>query len=127
MIRVAEAPKLIRKLARTHEYQLLYNNAKELGFSVFRNNRDFSTVQSQFLSSLNLHATICMDIYLNEVTDIVLEDEIYEDAYLYYKQKTKDKEKTQNMPNEYKKSSMSGPIQRVSRVKSQWQFRRRKK
>lgn len=46
-----------------------------------------------FYSSLNL------DVAIGDVTDIVFEDELYEEAYMYYKQKV-DKKKVMERPKQ---------------------------
>ena len=53
-----------------------------------------------------------MDIYLNEVDERVLQNEIYEDAYLYYKSKKRKDEKKITKPEE------------APKVTSQWIFKK---
>ena len=109
----------VRKLAKTHDYQSLYVNAKELGFKIFKNRRDLSSIQIHFLGFLNLYATICMDVYLKEVDEIVLDNEIYEDAYLYYKQKMNKKD---SEPVPAVKPTKA--VESVKTLKSTWQFKK---
>ena len=118
------ALKYARRLAKTHEYQTIFNGAKEYGFKIFENNRDFSAIQFHFLGFLNFYATISMDIYLNEIDERVFNNEIYEDAYMFYKEKERIRKKNKEDKSEninYSKSN--NPIEKVSRVKSQWKFR----
>ncbi len=125
MIIIQDIERLVRKIAKTHEAQTLYVNSKELPIKFFVNDYDLSTPQIHFLNYLNFYASISMDIYLNEIDEIVLENEIYEDAYMYYKQQEKKREvKEQTMPLHQPTSNSA--ISKVSRVKSQWQFRRPK-
>ena len=115
-----EALSVVRKLAKTHDYQVLYVNAKELNFQIFKNKRDFSSIQISLLGFLNLYSTICMDVYLKEVDEIVLDNEIYEDAYLYYKQKLNKKDSEPITPIKSNKT-----IERVKQIKSTLQYKRK--
>ena len=79
--------KIVRELAKSHYWQTVYNNAKELGLKLFKNDTDFTSLQIMFLNYLNFYGVINMDIALNEVSDKVLDNFIYEDAYMYYRTK----------------------------------------
>lgn len=115
-----EALKISRNLAKSNEYQLLYSAAKELNLELFKNKGDLSLLQLQFLSFLNFYATLYMDIYLNEVDEIVLTNFIYEDAYTYYKEKQRKKETSiSNIQPDPNKS-----VDKIQQTKSQWRFRR---
>lgn len=86
--------KCIRRLAKNSYYQSLYSLSKEIpGLKIFKNNIDFTAIQMLFLRYLNFYSQIFMDISLGDVSNVVLDNEIYEDAYMYYKSK-KDKIKT---------------------------------
>ena len=86
---------LLRKLAKSNKYQLLYTQYKESGMSIFTNISDYTEMQVIFMSWLSFYSGLYTDVYMNEVDEIVLTDEIYEDAYSYYKNKTKNKKNTQ--------------------------------
>jgi len=83
---------VLRKLAKTDYYQSMYASAKELGLQLFDNSTDLTKVQLWFLSYMSMYNSINMDIALGEISDRVLENEVYEDAYMVYKKKqfTKD-------------------------------------
>ena len=119
--------KKARKLAKTHEYQLLYTGAKEYGFKIFENDRDFSAIQQYFLGFLNFYATISLDIYLGEIDERVLENEVYEDAYSYYKSKDRDRKRreAENKQINHSNSSSKG-IEKLNQTQSTWKFRRPK-
>lgn len=85
--------KTIRKLAKTNYYQSLYSNAKEIGLKLFRNEVDYSKNQVMFLQYLSFYNNLNMDIYMKEVDKIVLENDIYEDAWTFYKNKQAEKDK----------------------------------
>lgn len=93
-MRIEEIYKTLRKIAKFPYYQNFYVHGKELGFRLFKNNREFTNIQMDFLSFLNMYSTLNMDIYLGDIDERVLENEIYEDSYLYYKRKKNEKIET---------------------------------
>ena len=86
--------KVLRMLAKKNYYQSLFSLAKEIKLGLFENDRDLSTMQMTFLHLLSMYSSINLDVAIGDVNKIVLEDETYEDAYMYYKnnKKVKDKE-----------------------------------
>ena len=89
--------RLLRKLAKEGKYQILYSQYKEAGVRIFKNDTNFTDFQIAFLQYLSFYAGLHMAIYMDEVSDIVLDNDIYEDAYSYYKNNSKKKErKAQN-------------------------------
>jgi hypothetical protein len=119
LLRTLDAIKLVRKLAKNYDYQFLFTHSKEFQFKFFQNETDLSTIQFHFLRFLNFYSTLYTDIYLKEVDEIVLKNEIYEDAYMYYKQKNK-KDKLNTHSSHINKS-----VDKISEEKSQWNFRKR--
>ena len=113
--------KQVRALAKTSYWQTVYSSSKELGFQLFDNKNKFSDLQLLFLNYLGFYATINMDIALGDVTDIVLEDELYEDAYITYKQKVDKKKMTE-------RSNPQAPRhQETQTPQTNWVFRKPKK
>lgn len=110
--------KIIRSLAKSNEYQTLYSGAKEIGLKMFKNDFDYSDLQIIFLNYISFYSSLYIDIYLKEIDEKVLDNEIYEDAYSYYKSKKSNK-KDEDIHNRNKK------IVKEQEVKSQWHFRRR--
>lgn len=84
--------KKIRQIAKTNKYQMRYSLAKELQFKLFQNDSELSHLQLIFLNHLIFYSNIYMDIALKEVDEIVTTNEIYEDAWMYYKHNKKPKE-----------------------------------
>ena len=83
----------IRKLAKETKMLNLFSASKEMnGIKIFHNETDFSRIQELFISYLYFYSNINMDINLDKVSDKVLENEIYEDAYYRWKLKNKNKE-----------------------------------
>lgn len=81
--------KVIREIAKTSKYQTLYTHIKEGGFPLFKNNSDYTENQILFLNYLNFYYNLYTDIALDYVIEKVLDDTIYEDAYMIYKRKKK--------------------------------------
>jgi len=97
---------VMRKMAKSNKYQLLYNQYKETGIRIFENEHYLTDFQITFLQYLTFYSSLYSDIYMGEVSDIVLEDDIYEEAYVYYKQKA-GKEKSKERKKAYRTSSKS--------------------
>jgi len=85
---------ILRKLARSTKYQLLYNRAKEMtGICLFKNITDFSDIQILFLYWLEVYSSLYLDLACKEdyISEKVIEDNIRTDAYLMWKHQKKDK------------------------------------
>lgn len=102
----------LRKLAKSNHYQTLYSCAKELNIRLFDNDTDLSDVQMMFITYLNIYEHLAMDLTMGDVTNIVLECFIYEDAYLYYK--TNKTKKNTNLKGKNKEETVVG---------SKWTFK----
>ena len=83
--------RILRKMAKTNKYQTLYANSKEGCVILFKNIAAYTDLQIAFLQYLSFYNSLNIDIYMNEVDEIVLDNDIYEDAYSYYKNKVKKK------------------------------------
>lgn len=82
----------LRKLAKSIISQNLFTAAKDIGnIKLFNNCADFSKIQQEYLSYLYTYNNIYQEIYSKEVSEKVLDEDIYTDAFLYYKSKKKDK------------------------------------
>ena len=88
---------ILRKLAKTNKYQTLYAQSKEGCVNLFKNISDYTDLQVAFLQYLSFYASLNLDIYLDEIDKIILEDEIYEDAYQTYKNKNKKNQPKQKL------------------------------
>lgn len=115
----------IRKLAKGDEWQNLYVMAREIGsIKLFDNINDFSYIQNVFLRYLNFYYSIYSDIALGDVGEVVLEDFIYEEAYMMYKNR-KDKEKFRNVQShQYSKPKDEREINSLHTTK--WIFKNKK-
>lgn len=86
---------LIRKLAKSNYYQSLFSYSKENGVKLFKNDMELTEIQIMFLRYLSFYSSIFMDLALGDIDNRVLENDIYEDAYVMYRNK--------NMTNKEKK------------------------
>ena len=109
--------KTLRKLAKSQYWQTIYSQAKEIRLKIFKNNVNYTYLQVMFLSYLNFYNSLFLDIALDEVDEIVLRNEIFEDAYMYYKNKSKNKYKI----NKDKKENS------VPTISTIWDFKTKKK
>ena len=89
-----ELEQIIRKLAKSDKYQAIYNS-KEAGLRLFDNVTDISYAQQLFMSFVGMYSSLNTDIFLGDISDKVLENNIYEDSYLLYKSKEHQKKKVE--------------------------------
>ena len=93
--------KLLKNLAKSDKYQILYNRAKDLGtISLFKNQFDFTKIQIFFLYYLELYASLYRDLSSHEpyISQEVIDDDIRCEAYVFWRsvkkyQEEKDKSK----------------------------------
>jgi len=86
---------MIRQLAKSDKYRNLFYASKELsGINLFKNFSRHTKIQVIFLQYLFFYDILMRDIAMEEVSEDVLKNDIYEDAYYYYKSKTKNKPKS---------------------------------
>jgi len=91
---------ILRKLAKTNKWQTLYAQSKEGCVNLFINIAAYTDLQVAFLQYCSFYNSLHTDIYMDEVSDIVLENEIYEDAYQTYKNKVKKNKHKMTTPQE---------------------------
>jgi len=118
--------KSIRLLAKSDKYQTLYFLFKEGNISLFENKSNYTDNQIIFLNYLGFYSSLYTDIYLKEVNEIVLEDFIYEDAYMHYKRKNKDKEEKATERND-QKDNINTNTNNSSTTNTTWVFKKPKK
>jgi hypothetical protein len=79
--------KIIRNLAKKTEIINLFVASKDLnGINLFKNNIDFSKIQRLFLSYLYFYYDIYNDIASKKINKSIIKDNIYEDAYMLWKE-----------------------------------------
>ena len=106
----------MRDLAKSNYYQTLYLQAKEMNISLFKNDRDFTDLQVAFLNDLSFYSNLYMDLAMGEITEIIFQDPIYEDAYQQYKinKQRKDTEKANEQRNKHEQSNPSGRNKKIT-------------
>ncbi len=116
--------KRVRQLAKTPYWQSVYGACKEVNFHLFENTSNYSDLQILFLNYIGFYSVLNLDVAMGEVTDIVLEDDIYEESYMHYKNRV-DKKKIADRP---KQQQTSQPV-RKEEVPPQvnWVFKKPKK
>jgi hypothetical protein len=83
-----EFDKTIRKLAKRNDMLNQFVASKEInGIKFFSNETNFSQLQHSFLSYLYFYYNLYQDIFAKKVSEKVTENEVYENAYAYYKSK----------------------------------------
>ena len=101
MFSFTEVDHTIRALAKTDYWQGLYAQSKEVsGIQLFQNQSNFTTYQMSFLANLSFYSGLYMDIAMGEVSNLVTDNELYEDCYWYFKsQERKSKMKIAGIPS----------------------------
>jgi len=88
---------LLRKLAKKSKFQNLFLICKELnGFKLFKNERELTQLQEIFLNYLYLYNSINQSIGIDKISKHVLDNELYEDCYLLWRNSNHKKEETNN-------------------------------
>ncbi len=93
---------LLRKIARSHQWQSLYVRCKDMGsLKLFGNDSDLSEIQRHFLMWLEIYNSLYMDLRMEEdyISEDVIEDDIRCEAYLLYKSKKKGMKKDEKKSN----------------------------
>ena len=97
----------LRNLAKGDFYQTLFSLGKELhSIQLFNNVTDFSSIQISFLRYLSYYSSIYLDIAVGDVDEIVLDNPIYTDSYIMYKNLT-DKKKIKSNDKDEKTGNKS--------------------
>lgn len=89
---------IIRKLAKSNRYQTLFVLTKESGLPIFENIINHTEYQILFLNYLNFYYSLYTEVAMNDIPMYIFKDEIYEDAYMFYKRKEKVKDMSGTIP-----------------------------
>ena len=90
--------KILKRLAKSNKYQMLYHRAKDLNYiRLFKNELDFTEAQITFLYYLELYSMLYQDLHDEElyISEEVIDDDFLTEAYLIWKNKYKKKEEKQ--------------------------------
>lgn len=99
--------KLLKKLARSNRWQILYNRAKELGsLRLFKNDMDLTNIQIWMLYFLEMFSSLYTDLAMNEkyISESVIEDDLRCEAYLLYRKEKSKKEKNKKFTDKENKT-----------------------
>ncbi len=115
--------KTVRELAKGSYYQAVYKQAKEINIKLFENDTEFTDIQIHFMTFLSFYSNLYTDCAMGEVSELVLEDDIYADAYFAYKIKslkgTMDKISVPPLPQK------RNPLEYTEKIgESSWVFRK---
>jgi hypothetical protein len=92
----------LRKLAKRNESLNFFHAIKDgFNFKLFNNEKDLSKLQDTFLSYLYFYYSLNNDIATKKVSDKVLTNEIFEDAYAYYRNNVKEDNKESNTQRQF--------------------------
>lgn len=118
---------IIRKLAKRNKYQTIFSLSKEGSITLFKNKFEYTDIQITFLNYLLFYSNLYTDIAMDYVDQRVLENNEYEDAYSYYKLKTRGNlnKNTQPIPANSAKKQSKGKDSMVSN--STWVFKSKTK
>lgn len=109
--------RILRKVARSTKWQLLYNKAKELAGSIklFNNVLDLTKEQIWLLYYCELYSSLYTDIATNEsyISEDVIVDDLRTDAYVLYRNEKRKKEFKNRLDNKNQESKSTGGIPRV--------------
>lgn len=89
--------KTIRKLAKSNKFQTIYMMAKEGSVPLFCNIGNYTNLQILLLNYLSFYNNIYTDVAMDYVIEEVLDNEIYEDAYMYYRNKSRTSDFVKNV------------------------------
>ena len=102
--------KLIRQLARSSQWQTLYQHTKEIAsLQLFRNSSELTKIQLDFLQWLSLYYSLYQDLAMDKpyLSKAVIEDDIRTEAYLFLKSKEGSKKDTKKGKKEIDTSAGS--------------------
>jgi len=88
---------ILRKLARSSKYQMIFTGMKELnGIKMFRNEIDFTGIQLLFLRWASVYHSLYTDLAMEKsyISEAVIQDDIRTEAYLLYRREHKDDRQT---------------------------------
>ena len=118
--------RLIRILSKSNYFQTIYSQEKNLGIYLFKNRTELLYIQIIFLNYLAFYSALYFDYSMVDADDMVFEDFIYEDSYMFFRRKDKNKTKDNSLgankiPKQNKKQNTRQEKEQVTT--SQWVFK----
>lgn len=114
---------LVRKLAKGSDWQTLYSMSKDGTIKLFSNDYDLTLLQINFIRYLNFYSSLYLDIALNDVNEDVLKDDLYEDAYMMFKNSKKNRE---TINTDFRPTNTREPNKSQRKSSSSWIFKKSK-
>jgi hypothetical protein len=88
----------LRKLAKSIRYQNIFLATKEQsGIQLFKNISEFTEIQEIFLSLLYTYDLINKDIMIDNISKKTIENDLYTDSYMIWRNKNKNKKETKDI------------------------------
>jgi len=115
--------KCLRALAKSNKYQTIFCNERPLGLKLFVNDVDFTSIQISFLNWLSFYYSLAFDFSMGDVGEVVFKDDIYADAYSYYKNKKRNEKKNKNKTNAQENNNNIPHQGKNVENKRQWVFK----
>ena len=87
---------IIRKIAKSYRWQVIYQRSKEIGsFQLFDNNKDLTRIQTIMLHYLELYNGLYTDLAMGEdfISQEIIDDSLRTDAYLLYRDRKRKEER----------------------------------
>jgi hypothetical protein len=109
-------------MAKSNKYQTIFCNERPLGLKLFANDVDFTSIQISFLNWLSFYYSLAFDFSMGDVGEIVFKDDIYADAYSYYKNKKRNDGKKNKTKNDAENNNIPHQGKNVEN-KRQWVFK----
>ena len=102
----------LKKIAKSDQWQILYNRAKEIGtLKLFDNDSDLSGIQINFLYLLQMYNVLYQDLAEDRdyISQEVIEDDIRTEAYLLLRQELRKKKDNKNYSKKEVSTSKDTP------------------
>lgn len=122
--------KIVRNLAKSYKYQAL-SSGGETPLNCFINKNDFTFYQLYLISYIKFYSALLTDVNEEEVDEIVLSDNVYEDAYMYWRGKYKYKKLKEDMDKKFQpqinRPGKQVPVKETQKISGfKWDFRNKK-
>ncbi len=104
---------VLKKIAKSDYWQVIYNRAKEIGtLKLFNNDSDLSGIQVFFLYLLQMYNILYQDLAEKRdyISEEVIEDDIRTEAYLLLRKELRDKKRKKNNKREVDTSGNANSV-----------------
>lgn len=112
------ASEAVKTIAKSIYWQSIFINSKEHNIKLFENNSDLTSLQVEFLYYLGYFNNAITDVAAGLVSEKILQDEIYLEAYNKYKRMSFKKEK-----NKLKSDQIKNKVSEKTTNIDSWVFK----